>query len=86
MKIGQIVDRLLQGEELDVMLEIMELNASDDRDYPRPDDDETMEDIEGQGGDAHQGGGGGAGANATGGDVREEGHASRDAGADGGRA
>jgi 26S proteasome regulatory subunit N13 len=52
------------------------------------DDDVTMGDVEGQSHDAghHRGGSGGAGPNATGGDVREEGQEAREGGADGGRA
>ena len=47
-----------------------------------------MEDVEGTNPDAehHRHGSGGAGPDATGGDVREEGQHSRDGGADGGRA
>ncbi|KAJ5620025.1 hypothetical protein N7510_004009 [Penicillium lagena] len=87
LKLGEIVDVLLQGEEVDVEHEIANLPR-------RPsggDDDETMEDVEGvdhdtthnRGGSS---GGGGAGPDATGGDVREEGQGSREGGADGGRA
>ncbi|TVY93902.1 Proteasomal ubiquitin receptor-like protein [Lachnellula willkommii] len=85
LKIGQIVDTLLQGEDINVEGEIAQVrggNSGDD------DGDETMEDVEGQG-DAseHQrGGSGGAGPDATGGDVREEGSGAREGGADGGRA
>ncbi|TVY19654.1 Proteasomal ubiquitin receptor ADRM1-like protein [Lachnellula arida] len=85
LKIGQIVDTLLQGEDINVEGEIAQVrggNSGDD------DGDETMEDVEGPG-DAseHQrGGSGGAGPDATGGDVREEGSGAREGGADGGRA
>jgi 26S proteasome regulatory subunit N13 len=52
------------------------------------DDDATMEDIEGthQSSDHRGSGSGGAGLDATGGDIREEGEESREGGADGGRA
>lgn len=52
------------------------------------DGDETMEDVEGYGGSEshHRSGSGGAGPDATGGDVREEGAGAREGGADGGRA
>lgn len=62
--------------------------ASIPQDPNGPDDDETMEDVEGTNHDSnhHSGGGGGAGPGATGGDVREEGEPSREGGADGGRA
>lgn len=85
LRLGEIVDVLLQGEEVDVEHEIANLPR-------RPfggDDDETMEDVEGTDHDpshSHGGTSGGAGADATGGDVREEGQESREGGADGGRA
>ncbi|RSM16074.1 hypothetical protein CDV31_004691 [Fusarium ambrosium] len=84
-KIGDIVHRLLQGDEVDVTREIAAVRNNDDR----PDDgDETMEDVEGHR-DPHDhrgSGSGGAGPDATGGDVREEGEGSREGGADGARA
>ncbi|KAK4862174.1 hypothetical protein LT330_003312 [Penicillium expansum] len=85
LKLGEIVDVLLQGEDVDVEHEIANLPR-------RPsggDDDETMEDVEGTDHDRgryHSTGSGGAGPDATGGDVREEGQESREGGADGGRA
>ncbi|KAJ5127208.1 hypothetical protein N7448_007987 [Penicillium atrosanguineum] len=85
LKLGEIVDVLLQGEEVDVEHEIANLPR-------RPssgDDDETMEDVEGTDHYTNQRHGstsGGAGPDATGGDVREEGQESREGGADGGRA
>ena len=85
LKLGEIVNTLLQGEEVDVQNEVANIPG-------RPsggDDDETMEDVEGVDQDpnhSHGGSGGGAGPDATGGDFREEGHGSRDGGADGGRA
>ena len=83
---GQIVNTLLQGEEIDVQQAIANLPA--DQNEPDDDGDETMEDVEGQDStvDHNRGGSGGAGAGATGGDFREEGHESREGGADGGRA
>lgn len=85
LKLGEIVNALLQGEDVDVEDEIANL--------PRghgggEDDDETMEDIEGTHHDPNHnhGGSGGAGFDATGGDIREEGEESREGGADGGRA
>jgi 26S proteasome regulatory subunit N13 len=82
-KLGQIVNTLLQGEEIDVQAEMENLPADQGGD-----DDETMEDVEGHGhsDEHHQGGSGGAGPGATGGDIREEGQESREGGADGGRA
>ncbi|KAJ5682228.1 hypothetical protein N7462_005393 [Penicillium macrosclerotiorum] len=85
LKIGEIVDVLLQGEDVDVEHEIANLP----RRSSGGDDDETMEDVEGTDHDPthnHGGSSGGAGADATGGDVREEGQESREGGADGGRA
>jgi 26S proteasome regulatory subunit N13 len=86
LKLGQIVNTLLQGEDIDVQQAIANLPA--DPDEPGGDDDATMEDVEGQNRntDHRGGGGGGAGPGATGGDVREEGHEAREGGADGGRA
>lgn len=92
LKIGEIVDRLLQGEEFDVNAELAAVrndgnnndDDDDDDDQGRHDDgDEAMEDVEGPGGDS---GAGGAGADATGGDVRDEGEGPREGGADGARA
>ncbi|KAJ5097058.1 26S proteasome complex ubiquitin receptor subunit Rpn13 [Penicillium angulare] len=85
LRLGEIVDVLLQGEDVDVEHEIANLPR---RPYGG-DDDETMEDVEGTDHDPshnHGGSSGGAGADATGGDVREEGQESREGGADGGRA
>ncbi|MCJ1227810.1 hypothetical protein MMC12_004469 [Toensbergia leucococca] len=86
LKWGKIVDELLQGQRVDVSGELA--NTSENPGGPGDDNDETMEDAEGASGDAerHQGGSGGAGVDATGGDIREEGEASREGGADGGRA
>lgn len=84
-KIGQIVDSLLSGENLDLDYELEELrNMGSDRD----DDDDPMEDVEGhgQGSARPRHGSGGAGPDATGGDIREEGEEAREGGADGGRA
>jgi len=83
LKIGQIVDTLLQGEDVDVATEMATAQGGRD-----DDGDETMEDVEGHGDstDHHHGGSGGAGADATGGDIREEGSSAREGGADGGRA
>jgi 26S proteasome regulatory subunit N13 len=83
LKIGQIVDTLLQGEEVNVSDEMAQAqNETGDGD-----DDEAMEDVEGEGdSEHHRGGSGGAGPGATGGDIREEGSQAREGGADGGRA
>lgn len=85
LKIGDIVNRILQGEEVNTTQELSAVRNVDDR----PDDDDaTMEDAETQGERPGQGGSGsgGAGADATGGDVREEGEGPREGGADGARA
>lgn len=85
LKLGQIIDQLLQGEEVDVQEEIA--NIPNER-GSGGDDDATMEDAEqgGFGSDLQHAMSGGAGADATGGDVREEGEGAREGGADGGRA
>ena len=81
LAIGQIVDRLLNGEEVDVQTELA-VAASQN-----PDEDEMMEDADEQSASRNRHGStGGAGAGATGGDIREEGEESREGGADGGRA
>jgi len=85
LKLGQIVDQLLQGEEVDVANEIANIRDNDPDDE---DGDEPMEDVEGarHPHDHHRGGSGGAGPDATGGDIREEGEEAREGGADGARA
>ena len=82
-RLGQIVDLLLSGEEVDVEREVQDIRQNGSG---------------GDGGADGQGGGaddlmdldrqetGGAGPDATGGDPREEGETSREGGADGGRA
>ena len=81
------MDMLLSGEEVDVAYELRDIRNR--RGPGRPDDDdETMEDVEStdHAPDSHRQGSGGAGPDATGGDIREEGEESREGGADGGRA
>jgi 26S proteasome regulatory subunit N13 len=87
LKLGQIVNQLLQGEDIDVQQAIANL-PSDQNGSGGGDDDEPMEDVEGTNHDSdhHRGGSGGAGPDATGGDIREEGQEAREGGADGGRA
>ena len=85
LRIGQIVDSLLNGEEIDVHGELAGLQNPSMGD----DEDETMEDAEGadhSGSRNRHGSTGGAGPDATGGDIRDEGEESREGGADGGRA
>lgn len=86
LKIGQIVDSLLQGEEVNVSEQIAQVRNGEDGN--NDDEDETMEDAEGHGdpSEQHRSGSGGAGPDATGGDIREEGAGPREGGADGGRA
>ena len=83
LKIGQIVHTLLQGDRVNVESELAQVGSGNNGD-----DDETMEDVEGHGdpSDHRRPSGGGAGPDATGGDVRQEGESSREGGADGGRA
>lgn len=85
LKIGQIVDLLLNGEEIDLQGELAGVHNPPQGD----DEDETMEDVEGTDHSTNRnrhGSTGGAGPDATGGDIREEGEESREGGADGGRA
>ncbi|TLS29528.1 hypothetical protein PpBr36_00231 [Pyricularia pennisetigena] len=86
-KIVDLVDQLLSGEEVDVQHELAEARSSNRRDDD-DDDDETMEDADGHGrsGQRHQSVSGGAGPDATGGDIRREGEDAREGGADGARA
>ena len=89
LKLGQIVDKLLQGEEVNVQHEIANISNDEGGDGEGDeDDDETMEDADGPGfgSDLQHAASGGAGADATGGDIREEGEGAREGGADGGRA
>ncbi|KAH6634297.1 hypothetical protein B0J18DRAFT_415760 [Chaetomium sp. MPI-SDFR-AT-0129] len=90
LKIGDIVDRLLQGEEVDVNRELASVrnNNDDSRRDADDDEDEQMEDVEGHGdrGAHRRSGQGGAGPDATGGDFREEGEDAREGGSDGARA
>jgi 26S proteasome regulatory subunit N13 len=81
LKIGQVVDMLLNGEEIDVQAELASIPTRSSG----GDDDEMMEDVEESGRNRH-GSTGGAGGGATGGDIRDEGEESREGGADGGRA
>lgn len=84
IKIGHIVDDLLQGENVNVAEELSMIPYMPNQDEGDGDGDETMEDAEGHG---HRGSvSGGAGADASGGDMRADGSASREGGADGGRA
>ncbi|KAF3003633.1 hypothetical protein E8E13_007699 [Curvularia kusanoi] len=82
LKIGQVVDLLLNGEEIDVQAELAGIpNPSAD------DDDDEMEGVEEEPSSRNRHGStGGAGSGATGGDIRDEGEESREGGADGGRA
>ncbi|KAG6014792.1 hypothetical protein E4U43_006119 [Claviceps pusilla] len=86
-KIGQVVNDILQGAEVNVMSEMASVRNAGGRPGD-DDDDETMEDVEeDRGPQTHRGvGSGGAGPDATGGDVRQEGEESREGGADGARA
>lgn len=83
-KITDIVYSLLQGEEVDINAELAELDDDEGDDYEEEDEDEDMEDA--QEPKSASGTTGGAGADATGGDVRDEGEDAREGGADGGRA
>ncbi|KAK5663477.1 hypothetical protein OQA88_3907 [Cercophora sp. LCS_1] len=88
LKIGELVNRILQGDQVDVNRELASIRNSSNDDEDHQDDDETMEDVEGHGNphEHHKGSSGGAGPDATGGDFRQEGEDSREGGADGARA
>ncbi|KAI9800987.1 MAG: hypothetical protein M1825_003521 [Sarcosagium campestre] len=89
LKLGEVVNQLLQGEELDMTAAVEEIRQAGGHSLNNDSDsDESMEDVEGAGrGRRHRpSGSGGAGPGATGGDIREEGEESREGGADGGRA
>jgi hypothetical protein len=87
LKLSETVNRLLYGEEFNAHREMVEWAARND-DRPDGDGDTAMEDDDAAGpGDGRpRGMSGGAGAGATGGDIREEGEGAREGGADGGRA
>ncbi|KAL5596776.1 hypothetical protein BROUX41_006540 [Berkeleyomyces rouxiae] len=86
-KITDIVYNLLQGEEVDVDAELATLDDDDDEEDEEEYEDEEDEDEEmADQSTAARGTTGGAGADATGGDVRDEGEDAREGGADGGRA
>ena len=84
-RIGQIVDLLVRGDDVDVAQEVAEFQRSgfggngNGGGEGGGDEDEDLMDLDRQET-------GGAGQDATGGDPREEGEASREGGADGGRA
>ena len=81
------MDQLLQGEEVNVEREISNLTSNNQGGPGGDDDDQMMEGLEETVyGDHHRSASGGAGADATGGDIREEGEGPREGGADGGRA
>jgi 26S proteasome regulatory subunit N13 len=86
LKLGEIVNSILYGDQVNVEAEMASVAHADTR--RDGDDDDAMEDVEGTNQDPshHRGGSGGAGPGATGGDIREEGEQSREGGADGGRA
>ena len=82
-RIGQVIDALLQGEPIDVADEVQDMRRGG-HDYG-PDGDADAMEVDG-GPSLERQETGGAGQDATGGDPREEGEASREGGADGGRA
>lgn len=87
-QIGEIVNSLLQGDDINVQSALDGIRADGPR-RPDDDDDEDMEDADAHADRSRQHpsrGSGGAGADATGGDVRDEGEESREGGSDGARA
>jgi len=90
-RLGEVVDQLLQGEDPDVELAIHEIQRSLRRDGrggdgPGRDGDGDAMEVDQQEHGLSRQETGGAGADATGGDPRDEGEANREGGADGGRA
>lgn len=88
LKLGQIIDMMLQGADIDVTQELSEIEPPSQNNHP--DEDHDMGDSEGGNGPRgprlRANSTGGAGAGATGGDIRDEGEGPREGGADGGRA
>ncbi|KAK5733426.1 hypothetical protein LTR17_009671 [Elasticomyces elasticus] len=84
-KIGQVIDALLQGEEVDIEQEAREIREGGQGDDEDDGGDADAMEVDHREGLTRQETGG-AGQDATGGDPREEGEASREGGADGGRA
>ncbi|RKF55841.1 putative 26s proteasome complex ubiquitin receptor subunit rpn13 protein [Erysiphe neolycopersici] len=84
LRIGRLVDRLLQGQDVNIPVEIAAIKSSGGNNDD-DDEDDPMEDVEGHSSfPIHRdGASGGAG---PGGDIRREGASSREGGADGGRA
>ncbi|KAL1306974.1 hypothetical protein AAFC00_005608 [Neodothiora populina] len=87
-RLGEIVNQLLAGQDVDVEAEVENLrNGSGGNDHEDDDDDDhVMDDVPGPDHNRRGSTTGGAGADATGGDPNVEGQASREGGADGGRA
>jgi 26S proteasome regulatory subunit N13 len=83
LKLGSIVNDLLQGIEVDVEGELAIVGRGPSGDDGN--DDEDMQDAPPDN-NLRRTSTGGAGAGATGGDIREEGEEAREGGADGGRA
>lgn len=81
-KTGDIINQFLNGEDVDVDQELDQVRQSRGDD----DDDDMMEDVPEPEHERRGSRTGGAGADATGGDPNVEGQASREGGADGGRA
>ena len=81
-RVGQIVDALLQGEDVDIAGEVEDMKRGDET---GPNGDADAMEID-DGANLERQETGGAGQDATGGDPRDEGESSREGGADGGRA
>jgi hypothetical protein len=83
-RLGQIIDALLQGEDVDVQGEIEDMARGGGDDGGADGEGDLMDLDGGPGLERRETGG--AGQDATGGDPRAEGESSREGGADGGRA
>jgi 26S proteasome regulatory subunit N13 len=89
LKLGQIIDMMLSGEEVDVPHELSEIeppNYSDRDEHPDTDNATGGNGSGRRGPRLRASSTGGAGAGASGGDFRDEGEGAREGGADGGRA
>ena len=83
-KLGQIVDMLLGGQDVNIEQEVEELRGGGSGHGDGDGGADSNGDTDMMELDRHETGG--AGADATGGDPRDEGESSREGGADGGRA
>ncbi|PNS19014.1 Proteasomal ubiquitin receptor ADRM1 [Sphaceloma murrayae] len=84
--LGKIVNKILEGDETEWRRDLAQLRGGGGGNSGPSRDDDVMEDVQDEEPDLSRQRSGGAGADATGGDPREEGEDSRRGGSDGGRA